>query len=119
MLREKIQKSGHMNDLVDILGELYFLHTSLINTLQDEDYIKLLNEALPYIAEFKEKSNLKTINEVEITLTALYTKLLLKLKGVEITKETNEAFDTFRKMISHLTKQFHKMKRGELNFHYN
>ena len=119
MVREKIQKSGHMNDLVDILGELYFLHTSLINNLQDEDYIKLFTEALLFIEEFKEKSNLKTINEVEITLTGLYTKLLLKLKGVEITKETDEAFDTFRKMISHLTKQFHKMKRGELNFHYN
>jgi hypothetical protein len=119
MVREDIKKAGHLNELGELLGEMYFLHSTLLNTLQDETYVTLYNEALGFIQEFKQKSNLKTINEVEICLTGLYTKLLLKLRGVEITKETEEAFDTFRKLISYLTKQYHKMKRGELNFHYN
>ncbi len=119
MIREKLQKSGHLTELGEITGEMYFLHTTLVGSMHDEEYIKLYNEALPYLEEFKEKSNLKTINEIEIALTGLYTKLLLKLKGVDITKETESAFDTFRKLVSYLTKQFHKMKRGELNFQYN
>lgn len=119
MIREKIQKGGHLNELNEILGEMFFLHSTLINTLKDEKYIEFYNKAIPYIEEFKEKSNLKTMNIVEICLTALYTKLLLKLKGVEITKETEVAFDSFRKTIGYLTKQFHKMKNGEMNFQFN
>lgn len=119
MIREKIQEKGHLVELGEISGEMYFLHTTLVGTVRDESYLKLYNEALPFIGEFKEKSNIHTINEVEIALTGLYTKLLLKLKGVEITKETEEAFSTFRKMIAYLTRQFHKMKKGELNFQFN
>ena len=69
--------------------------------------------------KLQKSGHLTELGEIEIALTGLYTKLLLKLKGVDITKETEDAFDTFRKLVSYLTKQFHKMKRGELNFQYN
>jgi uncharacterized protein YjbI with pentapeptide repeats len=46
----------------------------------EEKYKAVYERAVPYIEEFKNKSNLKDKNHVEIVFHALYMKLLLRLK---------------------------------------
>jgi hypothetical protein len=109
-------ESGHLNDLEEIKMELFYLHTTLLNMLNDEKYKEAHAEALPFLKEFQTKSNSSQLNEVEVCLNAIYMNLLMRLKKQEITNETELAFDKFKKLIKLLTTSFHKMKRGDLNY---
>lgn len=116
MKNQRIDKVGHLMDLREILMEISYLHTTLLNVTQDEKYRGVYERATPYIEEFKEKSNLKDKNQIEIAFHALYMKLLLRLQKKEISSETEEAFDAMRVMLAYLSRAYHKMKSGDLDF---
>jgi hypothetical protein len=83
---------------------------------KDEKYTVLFETATPYIDEFKEKSNLKDKNHIELLFHAMYMKLLLRLKKQEISAETEEAFDAMRVLLAYIARTYKQMKSGELNF---
>jgi hypothetical protein len=83
---------------------------------KDEKYKVLFETATPYIDEFKEKSNLKDKNHIELLFHAMYMKLLLRLKKQEISAETEEAFDAMRVLLAYIARSYKQMKTGELNF---
>ena len=114
-----VQKSGHMGSLNEIMVELSYLHNTLINMTKDEKYIGVYEAAKPFIEEFMAKSDLKNKNHIEVAFQALYMKLLLKLQKKEISAETEEAFDAMRVMIAYLSRGYHKMKSGDLDFLQN
>lgn len=116
MRSQRIEKQGHLHDLRDILVEMSYLHNTLLNMANDQKYRSVFEAATPYIEEFKERSNLKDKNHIEIIFHALYMKLLLKLQKKEISAETEEAFDAMRVMIAYLARTYHQMKSGNLNF---
>jgi len=119
MKSQKIESTGHLHDLKDILVEISYLHNTLLNLANDEKYRTLYETAVPYIEEFKEKSNLKDKNNIEILFHALYMKLLLRLKKQEISSETEEAFDSMRILLAYLARTYKQMKSGSLNFFNN
>jgi hypothetical protein len=116
MTRRGLEKSGHLAELNDIMVELSYLHNTLLNMTKDEKYIALFDRALPFLNEFKEKSNLKDKNEVELAFHALYMKLLLKIQKKEISAESEEAFDAMRIQLAYLAKAYLQMKNGTFNF---
>ena len=116
MKTSRIQKKGHLPELNDIMIEMSYLHNTLINMTKDEKYIGVFERATPYIDDFKEKSDLKDKNQLEVAFHALYMKLLLRLQKKEISSETEEAFDAMRVMIAYLARAYHKMKSGDLDF---
>jgi hypothetical protein len=63
-----------------------------------------------------EKSNLKDKNHLETAFHGLYMKLLLKLQKKDISSETEEAFDSMRILVAYLSRAYHKMKNGDLDF---
>jgi hypothetical protein len=85
----------------------------------DDKYKTLYDTAIDHIEEFKNKSNLKDKNHIEIMFHALYMKLLLKLQKKEISAESEESFDSMRICIAFLSRAFHQMKKGELTFFNN
>lgn len=113
MQSERIQEAGHRLEVQEVLVELSFLHQSLMTVLNDEKYRTLAETATPFIDDFKEHSNLKEKNTVEICFHALYMKLLLRLQKKEISGETEEAFDAMRMLLAYLSRAFHQMKNGE------
>lgn len=119
MRTSRIQKKGHLQELNEIMIELSYLHNTLINMTKDAKYIGVFESASPFIDEFKEKSDLKEKNQLEVAFHALYMKLLLRLQKKEITSETEEAFDSMRVMIAYLARAYHKMKSGDLDFLQN
>jgi hypothetical protein len=119
MKSQKLEKSGHLSDIQEILMEITYLHTTLINLADDHNYKGVFERALPFIEEFKEKSNLKEKNHVEVAFHAMYMKLLLKLQKKEISSETEEAFDSMRVMLAYLSKSFLQMKKGDMDFLQN
>lgn len=116
MRSQKIEKSGHLLSTQDILVELSYLHNTLLNMTRDQKYIGAYEVANKFIEEFKEKSNLKDKNHIEIAFHALYMKLLMKLQKKQISAATEEGFDAMRLMLAYLSKSYTKMKSGDLDF---
>jgi hypothetical protein len=116
MHSQKIEKSGHLFLIQEVLIELSYLHNTLLNMINDERYKALYDAVIVHIEAFKEKSNLKDKNHIEIAFHALYMKLLLKLQKKEISAETEESFDSMRILIAYLSRAYHQMKSGTLNF---
>ena len=96
--------------------EISYLHSTLLNIVNDEKYKTLFETALPNIEDFKQKSNLKDKNHIEIAFHALYMKLLLRIQKKEISAESEEAFDTMRILLAYLARAYHKMKTGSIDF---
>ncbi len=112
----KLEKAGHLPSLNEVMIELSYLHTTLLSATKDPKYIGIVDVSLPNINDFKDKSNLKDKNDIEIAFHAMYMKLLLRLQKKEISAETEEAFDSMRIMLAYLTRGYHKMKAGDLDF---
>jgi hypothetical protein len=119
MKMQRIEKQGHLHEIKDILVEISYLHNTLLNLSEDHKYKALYETANPYIEEFKERSNLKDKNQIEVVFHAMYMKLLLRLRKTEISAETEEALDSMRILLAYLAKSYHQMKNGELNFYNN
>jgi hypothetical protein len=113
MQYEKITESGHLLQLREILVELSYLHNSLLNVVNDDKYRALYEAANPHIEEFREHSNLKDRNQIEICFQALYMKLLLRLQKKEISEETETSFDAMRVLLAYLSQAYHKMRSGD------
>lgn len=116
MRSQKIEKKGHLYLIQEVMIELSYLHNTLLNLINDEKYKTLYESAFDHIELFKEKSNLKDKNHIEIIFHALYMKLLLRLQKKEINTASEEAFDAMRILIAYLSKSYHQMKNGDLNF---
>jgi hypothetical protein len=116
MKREGISQSGHFSELKDIVMELSYLHNTLINLSKEDQYRKAYHSASGFIDEFKDKTNLKDRNNIEIALHALYMKLLMRLKKTPISPETEEAFEAMRVILALLANAYRRMKMGDLNF---
>ncbi len=113
MESERIIDSGHRMELQEIVMELSYLHNSLLTVMNDEKYQTLFQSATEFIDNFKEKSNLKDKNHIEICFHALYMKMLLKIQKKDISAESEEGFDAMRILIAYLTRSFHQMKNSE------
>lgn len=114
MEHEGIVEKGHLQDIKNVIIELHYLHTTLLNVLRDTDYEAVYQAAQTYLEELKTKSGGVT-NEIELMLNALYAKLLLRLSGKKIGKETEEAMEDFRKVLAHLAHAYNLMRQGQLN----
>lgn len=116
MHSQKIEKSGHLFLIQEVLIELSYLHNTLLNMSSDVRYKELYEAATSHIEAFKDKSNLKDKNHIEILFHALYMKLLLRLQKKEISAETEESFDSMRILAAYLSRAYHQMKSGTLKF---
>lgn len=108
------EKSGHLRDYDDELIELNYLHGSLINLLGDEKYKAIYTAASPVINDFKTMAGTNEITDIEVCFNGLYAKLMLRLKGKEISPETEEAFQHFTKVLGYLSAKYNDMKAGKL-----
>ena len=94
-------------------------YTDLMRQMKAQNIVAVFEAATPFIDELKSKSDLKDKNHIEIAFHGMYMKLLLKLQKKEISPETEEAFDAMRVMLAYLSRGYHKMKSGDLDFLQN
>jgi hypothetical protein len=114
-----LQKEGHLEQVEEILIELIYLHNTLLTILNDEKYKGLCEQAHDALQAFKVKSNMANRHDIEVLFHAMFMKLQLKMKKQEISPETESAFDLFRIQLAYLSKNYQRMKAGELNFVQN
>lgn len=110
MEKENIEERGHLSELIDIIGELSYVHKSL---LSNQKYKDLYAAASPYLLEISKKSSGATLNPIELGLNGIYGVMTLKMKKQEIFPETIEAVKTFTAFLMHLAQVYHLIQRGE------
>ncbi|MDO7612718.1 MAG: DUF4924 family protein, partial [Crocinitomicaceae bacterium] len=115
----KLDKKGHIDRVMEVFRELVFLHNTLHTMDKESKYKTLCEAASGYIPEYRSKSDLKENHDIEVILHAMYMKLQLRIRGKEITAETEVAFDAMRMQIAFLVREYHKMKSGDYNFIQN
>ncbi len=72
MRNEGVEKKGHLTVLQGVLADLTDLHVQLMKSPFHQDYQKAYNNALPYLAELRQKSDASNKNDLQIALEALY-----------------------------------------------
>ena len=115
MQEENIEDRGHLSELIDIIGELSYLHKSLISDPSNDKYRAKYDAANPFLVELSQKSSGSTMNPIELAVNGVYGVFTLKLKKEEIFPETIEAVKTFTDFLAYLGKIYHLSKRGEYN----
>lgn len=114
MKEQRIHETGHLEELRELMNEIYYLHQSLVTLYQDKEYQRLLAEAKPNLDILQKKSDGDQKSEVELAMNGLFGVLILKLKKREVSEGTQDAVKSISKMMGHLAKQYNKMKLGQL-----
>jgi flagellin-specific chaperone FliS len=115
MHEEGIRKKGHLIMVKDVIKQMNVLHLKLLHQNNDGQYLSLFNQAKANISELKNKLPNVNTNDIETCLDGLYGLLLLRLKGIEINKETETAMQTFSNLLAMLALRFKQIEDGELN----
>jgi hypothetical protein len=117
MQAENIQKTGHLEELSEIVNGLNVLHRSLLTTFQDKEYQQLYEQAANVLNDLKQKSDptLKA-NEIAVCINGLYGLLVLRLKKQPIAEGTKIAMEHISKLMAKLAHQYNQMKMGKLQF---
>lgn len=108
MVEDELQQSGHIGNLRELMFRLNDLHLSLLNTLQEEQYIEYYHWAKPVITELKKKMKNPALTEIEVCFDGLYGFMLLKMKHKEVTSETSDAMSVFIQLLRYLSKKYHE-----------
>jgi hypothetical protein len=113
MEKDNVEERGHVSEVIDIIGELSFLHSKLISDSTNTKYREKYNAANSYLVEISQKSSGSTLNPIELAINGVYGVMTLKMKQQEVFPETLEAVQTFTEFLSHLGKVYHLVKKGE------
>ena len=108
---EKKETVGHTRHSLHLINELNYVHLYLLK--KDKKYSNIYNVAKSDIEDFADKSGKRPSNEVETCFDALYSKLLMRMKGMTIFDETSSAFDRITHMIAYLSAKFKRFEQGE------
>lgn len=119
MKQERLDSKGHTSDINEILMELLLLHNTLINISKEKKYLAVFETAFPVLKDFQQKSNSGDLNLIEVGFNALYGKMILKLKGVEISQASEDGFQAISQLLGTLAHYYKRMKQGDLNFTNN
>ncbi|MBR2301200.1 MAG: DUF4924 family protein [Bacteroidaceae bacterium] len=115
MRAEGVMQSGHLQINRNVIIMLTDLHLRLLKSTKVPFYSAAYYKALPYIVEFRNKSNGKEKNELENCFDALYMLWLMKLQKREINAETLNATGEISKFISTLSLYYKEDEEGRLD----
>lgn len=114
MRREGVEKKGHLQINKNVLQLMVDLHLALLKDPKFPQYTAEFYRTLPYIVELRAKGGEEKAGEIETCFNALYGMLLLRLKGQEVNKDTEDAIKQIAAFISLLAKDFHLDEQGKL-----
>lgn len=117
MQKEQVQKTGHLQFLVNLINDLDRFHQALINQHVDAEYSSLYADIKADLDLVRQKSG-KDDHDIEVTLNTLYLILMLKMKNKEVSEGTHKAVWKFGNFMGHLSKLFKAYEAGDLELVY-
>lgn len=115
MRLEGVKESGHLQINSNVIINLTDLHLRLLKSPKVPFYSAAYYKALPFIVEFRNKSNGREKCEIENCFDALYMLWLMKVQKREINSETANAAAEIGKFISMLALYYKEEEEGRLN----
>lgn len=115
MRQEDVREKGHIQINKNVIINLTDLHLRLLKSPKMPFYSAAYYKALPFIVEFRTKSDGREKNELENCFDALYMVWLMKLQKREINEETLKATAEISKFISMLSLYFKEDEEGRLD----
>lgn len=115
MRQESVKEKGHLQINKNVIINLTDLHLRLLKSPKMPFYSAAYYKALPFIVEFRTKSEGRDKNELENCFDALYMVWLMKLQKREINEETLKATAEISKFISMLSLYFKEDEEGRLD----
>ena len=114
MLSEGLKESGHLQiNKINVI-ELDRLHRQLINDEKEYIYTSLHFQVLPAIVQLKGKMpHSENMSEIEICLNAIYGYMTLKMKGENISDETNKSIQQISNFLSMLAHKYNETKEKD------
>lgn len=111
---EGVEKSGHLQLNKNVIIQLVQLHNALLKDPRFAEYTRRFYASLPFIVELRSKAGDDPKGEIETCFNALYGMLMLRLRGAEITPETQQAVAQISQFIALLSHYFHLDEKEEL-----
>lgn len=112
---EGVKGGGHLQINKNVLIMLDDLHRRLLKSPKVPFYTAAYYKTLPYIVEFRNKSNGQAKSEIENCFDALYMVWLMKLQKREMNVETLNATTEISKFISMLSLYYKEDEEGKLD----
>ena len=119
MRLEEVKENGHLQINRNVIINLTDLHLRLLKSPKMPFYSAAYYKALPFIVEFRTKSEGRDKTELENCFDALYMVWLMKLQKREINEETLKATAEISKFISMLSLYFKEDEGGRLDLEDN
>ena len=115
MSLEEVKEVGHLQINKNVIINLTDLHLRLLKSSKVPFYSAAYYKALPFIVEFRSKSEGRDKGEIENCFDALYMMWLMKLQKKEINEETLKATAEISRFISMLSLYFKEESEGKLD----
>jgi len=115
MKKEGKQKNGHLQFVINLVGELNEFHHRLMKTEVDKMYIPIYQAVAGLVNELKLK-NKDAVNDIQVAIDGIYGYLLLKIQQKDITEDTKDAVKRLSHWLAHLSKNFREYESGDLAF---
>jgi len=108
---EKKLQHGHTSHSLHLIADMNEIHLFLLKN--DEKYINFYETAKPAINDFAKKLENHNESELELCFHALYARMLLNMKNIDISEETQQAINAMSKMIAYLSAKYLRYETGE------
>lgn len=115
MEKEKLRTKGHLQFLVNLMGDLNSFHLRLMESGVDIQYEQSYKSVAGLLAEIRRRGA-KGDHDVETALTALYGYFILKLGKKDISAETKQAMSQISKWLGQLSELYRQFETGEFEF---
>lgn len=111
MLSEGVQEKGHLQINRIAVMELETLHNTLLKSENEYIYTSLHYQILPAIIQLKGLTpSENNISEIELCLNAIYGYTTMKMKGTEISAETQKSIQQISNFLSMLSLKYKEYK---------
>ncbi|MBO7461275.1 MAG: DUF4924 family protein [Bacteroidales bacterium] len=116
MRNQKIEQKGHLQEVENIVDDLYELHLKLLRSPLHPDYKVAYQEAAPVIGQSIALTKADGASEIEVCFEMMYMILLLRLKKKEINNDTAFAVAKISRLLAILSEKYHKNEKDGLEF---
>jgi hypothetical protein len=115
MEKEGRQKTGHLQFLQNLTGDLNEFHLRLMESEAVAGYSTTFEAVAGLINELRQKNPSGT-GDVQVAMEGVYGYLLLKIKQQEISPETHQAVKSISRWLANLSKLYKDYEAGDLEF---
>ena len=116
MNQEGCREKGHLQINKITLQQLGELHSQLTHSTKFPFYTSEYYKVLPFIVELRNRGANKDEGEIETCLNSLYGVMMLRLRGKDISPDTQHAVKEISTLVGMLSDYYHKDKEEPLEF---